>query len=300
MKKIAELLSNFPVQVDVDQTMESLLENPNIRAFVVKHDLTHAQILASMNSFLTYLEEQSKCNDCTSLLECHLSHPGMTPQLFMQGQVVSLEYVPCKHNVGQKKSFKIDALYIPKKVFEADLSDMDMISQTRRDIYQFILQFLNKYKKGEVVKGLYLSGLYGTGKTYILACIANEVAKLDKEVIFAYYPDLVREMKSSIGVGGLEERISRLKTIPVLILDDIGGESPSAFIRDEVLGPILQHRVLDQLPTFFSSNIPMIGLIESMVVSTSVSEKAKAARIHSRIKDLATEIQMSEKPLRTT
>ncbi len=37
------------------------------------------------------------------------------------------------------------------------------------------------------------------------------------------------------------------------MLDDIGAESMTSWVRDEVIGTVLQHR-MSQLPTFFSSN----------------------------------------------
>jgi primosomal protein DnaI len=148
------------------------------------------------------------------------------------------------------------------------------------------------------MKGMYLSGIFGSGKTYILAAMAKELAKKGYKVIFAYYPDLVRELKSSIGSGALEDRIEELKTIDVLMLDDIGGETISAFIRDEVLGPILQHRVLDELPTFFSSNLKMKTLIQSMSMDGGDVERSKATRIFERIRELTVEFELTEKPLR--
>jgi len=39
-----------------------------------------------------------------------------------------------------------------------------------------------------------------------------------------------------------------------LILDDIGAESISEWVRDEVLGAILQYRMSENLPTCYTSN----------------------------------------------
>jgi primosomal protein DnaI len=147
------------------------------------------------------------------------------------------------------------------------------------------------------MKGMYLSGVFGGGKTFILACMANELAKKGFRSVFVYYPDLVRELKSSIGDGSLEERIQHLKTADVLFLDDIGGETASPFIRDEVLGPILQHRVLDELPTFFSSNLKLKSMVEAMMLNTSDIERSKATRIYERIRELAVEFELTEKPI---
>ena len=96
-----------------------------------------------------------------------------------------------------------------------------------------------------------------------------------------------------------EDKIDYLKTVDILFLDDLGGESQSSFIRDEVLGPILQHRVFDELPTFFSSIMKMKDLTNALVADNSLLEKSKAHRIYERIKELADEFEISEKPHRT-
>ena len=80
--------------------------------------------------------------------------------------------------------------------------------------------------------------------------------------------------------------ISKLKSAEILMLDDIGGESYSAWVRDEILGPILQHRLLDDMPTFFSSNASIKELGKYFQNSDSNMEKMKAFRILTRIKEL--------------
>jgi primosomal protein DnaI len=299
MKKLADLLPRMPGSPDPDQLIETLLDDPQIRAFVVKNDLTHSVISGSINTLLTFREQRGLCDACLGIAYCSLPHPGMTPDLILQAGQIGLSYRKCRHNKQSDTISKIDAMFVPAKVFEADLADMDLIGDSRREVHRYIVEYLRKFQDGKPIKSLYLTGAYGTGKTFLLAAIANELAKLGKEVVFAYYPDLTREMKSSIGSGTLEEKIARLKAVDILMLDDIGGEQQSGFIRDEVLGPILQHRVLDKKPTFFSSNFKMMALIDAMALSTSTVEKTKSARIFERIRDLATEIEIREKPVRS-
>jgi primosomal protein DnaI len=146
------------------------------------------------------------------------------------------------------------------------------------------------------MKGLFVSGKYGSGKTYVLAALANELAKQDYKIIFAYYPDLTRELKSSIGTGDLEEKIQSLKKIDMLFLDDFGGEYFSKFIRDEVLGSILQHRLLDNKPTFFSSNFPVQELVNVMKESNTQQETVSALRVVQRIKRMTEEFVLNDMP----
>ena len=90
----------------------------------------------------------------------------------------------------------------------------------------------------------------------------------------------------------IENKLTEDKTIEILMLDDIGGESPSQWVRDEILGPILQHRLLDEKPTFFSSNVAQKELMTLMTLNNQKAEMMKAARIDARIQSLSDEIEM--------
>ena len=299
MKKILDLLPSFPSDLDRDVLIESLLEDPNIRAFAVANDLKHSSMISGLNTFLSYREQHTACSKCPGLLSCTSPHPGMEPILTLESAIPAIKYQSCRHAQSVPKKRKIDALYVPQRVFEAELSDMDLISESRRVVHRAIVNLFQSFDNNKPVKGMYLVGPYQTGKTYILAAIANEFAKRDLDIVFGYYPDMVREFKSSIGDGSLEEKVRRLKSADVLFLDDIGGESTSPFIRDEVLGPILQHRLMDQKLTFFSSNLPLASYKTSMLSTESNLEKSKAGRIYERIAAMATEYEIKEKPIRS-
>jgi primosomal protein DnaI len=300
MKKVNELLTGYAPSGGADDVIDRLLEDPIVNAFVLKNDLTHDQIVRGINNFLVFKEAKDICAVCRGLYECKLTTEGMTPHLELYGREIDLAYGKCRYNTADDALSRIDALYVPRKVFNADIADFDMIGNARKEVHRYMVDFLNRYNRSTPMKGMYLSGVFGGGKTYILACMANELAKKGFHSVFVYYPDLVREMKSAIGAGDLEERIQHLKTIDVLFLDDIGGENVSSFIRDEVLGPILQHRVLDELPTFFASNFKMKSMIEAMMLNTSDTERSKAIRIFERIRELAVEFELTEKPTRRT
>lgn len=296
MKRAEEYLKDFRQKTSSDDMIDKLLEDPVIRRFVLENDLKHDTITLNMNGFMTFKEAKTTCQNCPGIYDCKLGTSGMTPMLRFYQDDVILDYTKCRFNTFDETKLKIDALYVPRKIFNSELSDFDLIGNERKAIHQYIMDFLKNYSKNSPKKGMYISGIFGAGKTYILACVANELAKAGYSILFAYYPDLVRELKSSIGSGDLEKKVERLKSANILFLDDIGGEAPSAFIRDEVLGPILQHRVLENLPTFFSSNMPVRVLRDSLRIDNSDTEKVKASRIYERILVLAEEFVLTEKP----
>ncbi len=296
MKKIDEYLPKNPTDVNYDEVVDRFTEDPIINKFFVDNDLKHDTIRRSINNIITFKEGKDICALCKGLFECKMNARGYTPKLAMYNGEINIEYHKCRYNKADDRSQNIKSMYIPRKIFNASLDDFDMIGNERKEIHRYIIKFIKEYSKENPLKGMYISGLFGSGKTFILAALANELAKLGHQIMFVYYPDLVRELKSSIGSGDLEEKISELKRIEILFLDDIGGEAPSPFIRDEVLGPILQHRVLDEMPTFFSSNLNMKTLIEAISKDNSQAEKAKSVRIYERINKLAIEYHLSEKP----
>ncbi len=295
MKKINEFLTDAKVEED-DQIIDKFMSDPIVSNFVLKNDLTRETIIFGVNKILTFISDKETCSRCEGLFDCKLTTEGFWPKLSIYNDDIELEYEKCKFNDSDNSKKNINAFYVPKKIFQAGLDDFDMIGTDRKEIHRFMLNFLKNYSKKNYIKGMYISGLYGSGKTYILATMANELAKLGFKITFVYYPDLVRELKSSIGAGGFEEKIEILKSSEILFIDDIGGETVSQFIRDEVLGPILQYRLMDQLPTFFSSNLKTKTLIDSMCKDETSLEKTKALRVVERIRSLTEAFNLTEKP----
>ncbi|EPC73643.1 DNA replication protein [Lacticaseibacillus paracasei subsp. paracasei Lpp41] len=108
-----------------------------------------------------------------------------------------------------------------------------------------------------------------------------------------HVPTFVVEMKNAIGNNTVLPKIDRIKRAQVLILDDIGAESISPWVRDDVLGIILQYRMQEKMPTLFSSNKSMEDLTASLAgTDRGNSEMLKAKRIMERIHFLAKEVQV--------
>lgn len=295
MKKINKYMPNTS-KVNYDDVIDKFMADPIVSNFIMENDLTHETIIRGINNILTYKQDKQKCSNCKGLYECKLITSGFWPKLEMYNGDIELEYEKCKFNKSDGSKQNISSLYIPKKIFQATLESFDMIGSVRKEIYRYMLDFIKNYSKDNYIKGMYLSGVYGTGKTYILATMANEIAKLGYRITFVYHPDLVRELKSSIGTDRFEEKIDILKTTEILFLDDIGAETPNQFIRDEVLGPILQYRLLDNKPTFFSSNLKLKQLIDVLTKDKTKIDSAKATRIAQRIQDLTEQFELTEKP----
>ena len=284
------------VNVKKEELIEGLFQDPVLSDFFIENDLNSMVIEEYLSDLLSYKVEKDYCTDCEGLDQCKQDTIGLEPTLKYEDDKIKTFHRECNfsvhRNMQARKDSLINAMFMPKMIYNATFEDYETNTEARMEIYKYLMSFLRLYPMGEKMKGLYIWGEYQKGKTYTLASLANELIKKGYSVIIAYYPDLVREFKSSISSGGLETLINKLKQVDILLLDDIGGEAKSAWIRDEVLGPILQYRLLDEKPTFFSSNVSRKELGSYMVNNAQKAEQMKSFRIVSRIISLTEEIKM--------
>lgn len=251
----------------------------------------------NINQFLIVEEEMENCKKCMGIESCKNKIKGYTHNPFFDGNGYKFPIKPCKYlNINKSK---LKTKFMTKDTLAASFDDFRQNTNQRIKAYNYAMSFLSTYSKDNFVKGLFLYGNYGSGKTYFLTALANEIAKKGYEVLMAYFPDLVREIKGLQFKADLEDVIDELKNVDILMLDDIGGENLSMFVRDDVLGPILNYRVLNNLPVFFSSNLNIddLNVHLSQTREDSFSQNKdliKASRISKRITDLAIKIEFKD------
>ncbi|MFP7299541.1 primosomal protein DnaI [Neobacillus niacini] len=292
-RTLKRLASNENFQKRYEEQRKQVLNHPDIHAFLTEHqnELNQTAVEKSMSKLYEYTQQSKECNRCESLEGCINFMKGYHPDLVLVRNTIDVVYKRCPRKVvfdEQKKNQKlIKSLYVPRDILEATFEDFEG-DEGRLDAGDKAATFLMNYEAGLKPKGLYLYGKFGVGKSYLLGAIANELAKKQISSMIVYVPELLREMKSAIGDNSLNEKIEALKKEQILMLDDIGAEAVSSWTRDEVLGPILQFRMLEKLPTFFSSNFDFQGLEHHLTYSQrGEEEKMKARRIMERIRSLS-------------
>ena len=83
-----------------------------------------------------------------------------------------------------------------------------------------------------------------------------------------------------------------------VVCGDSMAEGLTAYNRDEILCPLLQYRMDNNLTTFFTSNLNMKELECHLSNSKNGVDEVKARRIISRIEQLTVNLQMISKNLR--
>lgn len=280
---------------------KQVLNNQEVQAFITKHasEIEDGMIDRSLVKLFEFINQSKNCEKCPSLSECKNILEGYHPRLVIQGRIIDLQYDKCPtkeaHDERKKHESLIKSMYIPKNILEAqfDKIEVEMDETSRFKAISLAQDFVEQYNHGSRPKGLYLYGSFGVGKTYILGAIANELASHKISSMLVYVPEFMRELKGSIQNSSLDEKLDVVKKIPVLMLDDLGAESMSSWTRDEILGTILQYRMLENLPTFFSSNFDLNQLQHHLAFSQRGEEEpVKAARILERIKHMAVPVEL--------
>ena len=133
----------------------------------------------------------------------------------------------------------------------------------------------------------------GVGKSCMLAAMAHELSETKKvATTIIHYPSFTIDVKNGIKDGSVKEQIDAVKQAEVLVLDDIGAEQFSSWIRDDVLQVILQHRMIEELPTFFTSNYSFADLEAKLSNGRQGDETWQAKRVMERIRFLAKEVHL--------
>lgn len=116
------------------------------------------------------------------------------------------------------------------------------------------------------VKGLYLEGNPGVGKTFLCSAIANSLLKRNVPVLYLPFVDFMQQLRGTISDNRkkVDEYIEAAREVDVLILDDLGAESITDFSQ-EVLFSIINYRTscLNK-PIIISSNYTIKELRNSI------------------------------------
>ena len=168
--------------------------------------------------------------------------------------------------------------------------------KNRLEVIKYIKDFLSKYGKDDI-KGLYLHGSFGSGKTYLVAALFNELARKGEQSVIVHFPELLRGLKESFSTN-YSEKFDLIKNASLLLIDDIGAEYLTAWGRDEVLESILQYRMDQELVTFFTSNLNLEQLEDHLSVVNNSVDKLKARRIIERVKKLSIPMELVGRDIR--
>ena len=305
MQKVSDNLKKNNLDNLLDEAYEDALKNESFKEFVCKLKIKR-EILKKYTSLL---EESSieyfNCKDCPGLMACKNKITGYAKLPKVTGDNLEFSYKPCKYKKKFDKEEKVHSntilFNVPKEIKEASFKNVYKTDKNRYKTILWLTEFIKKYKADIHQKGLYLCGNFGCGKTYLIAATFNELAKDGIKSAIVFWPEYLNSLKSSFNSevkSEFKNKYNYVKKVPLLLIDDLGAESVTPWARDEILCPLLQYRMDEKLPTFFTSNLNLETLENHLAITSKGDEIIKAGRIISRIKQLTEYQELISKNLR--
>ncbi|MBR3897920.1 MAG: primosomal protein DnaI [Bacilli bacterium] len=306
MKKLnTHLKIDSNLEDTLDDAYEEALKNDEFKAFVSKIKLKREKL----KKYTSLLEESSKeyhnCKNCKNLLECKNKIEGYAYLPIITGNELEFTYKACKYKKKMDKEneyHKNTLLYnVPDEIKNASMKKIYKSDKKRYSTIAWLVNFIKTYNENPHQKGLYLYGNFGSGKTYLISAAFNELAKEGIKSAIVFWPEFLNDLKATFNSPvktEFETKYNSVRKAPILLIDDIGAESVTSWSRDDILCPILQYRMDNKLPTFFTSNLDLKSLEQRIALTNKGDEIVSAGRIISRINQLTEYQELISKNLR--
>ena len=292
MESVGDVLKRQPSRFHYQDLVQKIMKDPDVAAFIQQESLTPEELNRSISKFNQYITERDKFlrGDTDYIAK------GYKPILVMNHGYADVSYEETPELIAAEKEAaiknRLKLINLPASLRKASLAQVDLDDLGRLPVFEKLLAFVEQYPT--IRKGLYLYGDFGVGKSFMVAALAHDLSeKRGVSSTLLHYPSFVIDVKNAIGDGNVKTLVDELKLSEVLILDDIGAEQSTAWVRDEILQVILQYRMQENLPTFFTSNFNFEDLELHFAKGKHGNDETwEARRVMERIRYLAEETRL--------
>lgn len=292
MESVGDVLKRQPSRFHYQDLVQKIMKDPDVAAFIQQESLSPEELNRSISKFNQYITERDKFlrGDADYIAK------GYKPILVMNHGYADVSYEETPELIAAEKEAaiknRLKLINLPATLKKASLAQVDLDDLGRLPVFEKLLAFVEQYPA--IQKGLYLYGDFGVGKSFMVAALAHDLSeKRDVSSTLLHYPSFVIDAKNAISDGNVKTLVDEIKLSEVLILDDIGAEQSTPWVRDEILQVILQYRMQENLPTFFTSNFNFEDLEKHFAKGKNGNDETwEARRVMERIRYLAEETRL--------
>ncbi len=299
MESIGDLLrqmKNSRFREQSNKLAAQLLSDPLVLELRSKHpELTDRELMTNLSKLYQYIGDRRHCDNCPGLDRCPNDFQGHYTNLVVQpseeGTRLHERKTPCQKQLVRQHELqvreRIQSFYVDDRALNEGYNAVEIVSKDMERVpaVKQIFHYINQVKQnGLTAKGLYLVGHFGTGKTFLMSYMLHELAKVGYTGVIVYMPEFVEDLKSMLQDNNrLKQTIEIMKNTDLLVFDDIGAENLNPWVRDHVLGAILNYR-MERKPTFYTSNYSMDALLQHLsFTNKDGEERYKGERLLNRI-----------------
>ena len=255
------------------------------------YDLPTEEIKRHQDEIADIERAQERCKGCTGEV-CKQPSQGMIPVVEVHDGRFCYALRRCRHERSRLARLRISRLFASARIpraYEGDTFADYAVTAANRDAVDAAHMMV-----ADEIKGLFLHGEKGTGKTKLAAIIANERAGVGKPVLFASVPDLMADIRRSFKDGTTSEAVQAVKNTPFLVLDDLGAEKMTEWVGEQLFC-IVNHRYNECLQTVVTSNYNPTQIIRRMATvdrGGNVIDDMQGQRIMSRLYGMCERVEI--------
>ena len=228
-----------------------LLAKKDIKEIIKKLDIGMEEFDYYLGYFLSYYEDRECCRNCKNLEACGKEIKGTVLKLVRkEDNSIEREYTLCPQREEQRK---ICNNYLIRD-FNDDLLKIDIDNmENKKGRFEYEKKIL-EIDSTDSKNGMFIYGPSSSGKSYPLIALCNEFVKDDKTCAFADVKTFVESLKNTFGDNKETIRLMDIvKKVDILVLDNLGEEKQTEWVRDDVISSIIDYRSKNNLLTFITS-----------------------------------------------
>lgn len=224
------------------------------------------ELLNSIGEKATFILPHYECSNCEDT--GYITQDGKTQMCnCLKQKIYDIEYNKSNMNSLEKQNFKNFnmQLYSTEPNLEKYQSDISP-QENMKLILNICQNFVKDFDKIEE-KNLLFTGKTGLGKTFLSSCIANELLKQGKTILYqtaSVMLDTIIDYRFG-KVNSSKDIYDHLLNVDLLIIDDLGTEGTNQMKLVELFN-VINSRLLNSkkvTKTIISTNLSLQALFES-------------------------------------
>lgn len=176
------------------------------------------------------------------------------------------------------------AARIPRKFHNKSMDTFKARDKKRKTLRSDIQNYIKGFKPdnvGEARRGLLFMGGVGTGKTHLAISILRAVIEKGYTGYYCNVADFLARLRDSYGGDTSYDEmdmIDLVSRVDFLVLDDLGAEKPTDWMRDRLYN-IINRRYETNRPVLVTTNLIDIDELEEHVGKRIVSRLCEMCQI---------------------
>ncbi|MCK4258908.1 MAG: ATP-binding protein [Halanaerobiales bacterium] len=284
------IYQKYPDIKEVDQYRQKLKKEYRllqVQQLLSKSDSTKnaTHSLDNLAEEIKALEQKYQCLLENYTIPTNFKEPKWDcPQCMDTGRILKNGVsFPCTCTFKHRREFLLNRSGLSKKLEMSSFQNLDLnlyttepmenspkrsIRKNAELVFDAAKKFAYNFEENTNMRGLFIDGHVGSGKSYLLGCITNYLIDRDIEVQYVVYGDLIQTIKSSFNSNSQinsDEILKELQNVPVLLIDDLGTEYITDF-TSSILYQIIDKRYREERPFIITSNFSSNELSHRMSI----------------------------------